>query len=89
MPGREALAVYPNPATGFSLNASFTLAAGQAVLIPLTNAVGQEVLRQPAQLQAGANTFQVPLPGIGSGLYLLTVRGANLPAITRRVLVQQ
>ncbi|MGY3091321.1 hypothetical protein ACVWYF_004387 [Hymenobacter sp. UYAg731] len=85
----DALAVYPNPATGYSLNARLTLPAGQAVVLTLTNALGQQVRQQVANLHAGANTFQLPIAQLSSGLYLLTVKGADLPAITKRVFIEQ
>ncbi|HEX8327692.1 MAG TPA: glycosyl hydrolase [Hymenobacter sp.] len=84
----DALALYPNPATGYSLNANLTLPKGQAVTLTLTNALGQQVRQQTAQLQAGANTFQLPIGELSSGLYLLTVQGAAFPAVTKRVQVQ-
>ena len=85
----DALAVYPNPATGYSLNARLTLPAGQAIILTLTNALGQQVRQHSAYLQAGANTFQLPIAQLSSGLYLLTVKGATLPTITRRVFIEQ
>ncbi|HEX8507242.1 MAG TPA: T9SS type A sorting domain-containing protein, partial [Hymenobacter sp.] len=85
----DALAVYPNPATGYSLNASLTLPTSQDVTITLTNAVGQQVGQQVATLKAGANTFQMPINQLGAGLYLLTVRGAAFPALTQRVFIRQ
>lgn len=85
----DALAVYPNPASGYSLNASLALPTPQDVTITLTNAIGQQVGQQVTSLKAGANAFQMPIGQLGAGLYLLTVRGATLPAITQRVFIRQ
>jgi mannan endo-1,4-beta-mannosidase len=83
----EALSIYPNPANGYTLNASLTLAAKEDVTIVLTNALGQQIVRTKASLKAGANTFQVPIDKVSSGVYQLTVQAKDQPAITKRVIV--
>ena len=87
--GRDALSVYPNPASGYSLNAKLSLPSRQDVTITLSNTVGQQVAQQRSSLQAGANTFQVPIQSLDSGIYLLTVQGLNLPAVMQRVVIQK
>lgn len=86
--GGAVLAVYPNPAAGHCLNARLFLSTRQEVTIRLTNSIGQQLVVLPASLQAGVNTFQVPIENVPAGTYLLTVQAATLPAISQRVLVQ-
>ncbi|QIX60121.1 mannan endo-1,4-beta-mannosidase [Hymenobacter sp. BT18] len=87
-PARAALSVYPNPASGYSLNANISLPASQPVTIRLTNSVGQQLWQQQVVMQAGSNTFQVPIHGLRMGLYQLTVLSADWPPTTQRVLIR-
>ncbi|GAB3241353.1 hypothetical protein GCM10027346_36680 [Hymenobacter seoulensis] len=86
--GPEALAVYPNPASGLSLNASLTLPAPQQVLITLSNSLGQPVHHLRTTLPSGPNFFQLPISNLSGGLYLLTVQGPTMPLLSRRVLIE-
>jgi hypothetical protein len=85
----DLLAVYPNPGSGATLNVSLTLPAAQQASIALVNALGQVVVRQSCGLKAGANTFQIPIRGLNSGLYQLTVRPGSQAAFTKRVAITQ
>ncbi|WP_331147884.1 glycosyl hydrolase [Hymenobacter sp.] len=85
----KALSVYPNPASGYSLNVTLQLPSKQEVEVTLLNTVGQRVALLKPQLQAGDNNFQVPITNLASGIYQLVVRVPNQPAISHRVLVAQ
>jgi hypothetical protein len=88
-PAAGLLAVFPNPATGPTLEARLTLAAAQAVNIEFTNVLGQCVAGLHTSLRAGENTFQLPIGGLGGGIYQLTVRADGRPAYTTRVVIAQ
>lgn len=81
------LAVYPNPASGYTLNARLQLGTAQEVSVELVNALGQRVATLHPRLVAGDNQFQVPLAGVAPGIYQLVVRPAGQSALSQRVLV--
>lgn len=81
------LAVFPNPATGYTLSARLRLATAQPVEVELLNTLGQRVVSLRPRLLAGENQFQVPLTGVRPGVYQLLVRRAGQPALSQQVVV--
>ncbi|MGI4886935.1 MAG: glycosyl hydrolase [Janthinobacterium lividum] len=81
------LTAFPNPASGYTLNAHLRLATAQPVTVELVNALGQRVATLHPRLAAGDNQFQVPLAGVAPGVYQLVVRPADQPALSQRVLI--
>jgi len=81
------LTAFPNPASGYTLNAHLRLATAQLVTVELMNALGQRVATLHPRLAAGDNQFQVPLAGVAPGVYQLVVRPADQPALSQRVLI--
>lgn len=84
---KAGLAVFPNPATGYTLNAQLHLMTAQQVEVELLNTLGQRVVRLRPRLLAGDNQFQVPLTGVRPGVYQLLVRPAGQPALSQQVVV--
>ncbi|MBC8083658.1 MAG: T9SS type A sorting domain-containing protein [Hymenobacter sp.] len=84
---RDALTVYPNPASGYSLNVKLQLPGKQRVDVALTNTVGQRVARLTLDLPGGANEFQVPITNLSPGIYQLLVQAPHQPVISKRVLI--
>lgn len=81
------LTAFPNPASGYTLNARLRLATAQQVTVELVNTLGQRVATLRPRLAAGDNQLQVPLAGVAPGVYQLVVRQAGQPALTQRVLI--
>ncbi len=81
------LTAFPNPASGYILDARLRLATAQQVTVELVNALGQRVAAVHPRLAAGDNLFQVPLTNVAPGVYQLVVHQANQPALSQRVLV--
>ncbi len=77
----------PNPATN---NAKFTvtLQENTSVNIQVTNLMGQTVKTFPTQsMQAGANTVNINVSDLTSGVYFYTVEAGN-EAITKKMIVK-
>ena len=83
------LTVFPNPTHGAGLTVRLDLPAAQAADVELLNALGQRVRLLRTRLQVGANELQLPVEGVGSGLYQLVVRLAGQPALSQRVAISE
>lgn len=86
-PGTASLAVYPNPVSGHSLNATLELAAARPATVTLLNALGQQVVTLRLRLVAGHNAFQVPITGLAPGIYQLTVQLPGQQTGSQRVFI--
>jgi hypothetical protein len=79
----------PNPVTGSSFVASFSLATDEPADLILFDISGREVLRQTVNPGAGPHTFTLQVGhGLRQGLYILTVRQAGHNASARVHLVR-
>jgi mannan endo-1,4-beta-mannosidase len=83
----EVLSAYPNPAGGATLTTTLTLPKAQVVRIELTTAMGKQVFSADTGLRAGPNTLEVPTGHLGAGVYLLMVRAADQPPLTKRIVI--
>ncbi len=74
----------PNPVTGNSFVASFSLATNEPADLILFDVSGREVLRQPVGGGMGPHTATLPVGhGLKQGLYVLTLRQGGHNASTR------
>jgi hypothetical protein len=79
----------PNPITGNSFLASFSLATNEPADLILFDISGREILRQTVNLGVGPHTFTLPVGhGLRQGLYVLTVRQGGHNASARAYLVR-
>ncbi|MDF7815204.1 malectin domain-containing carbohydrate-binding protein [Hymenobacter sp. YC55] len=83
----QVLQTYPNPAHTTLLLTCSAVGSGSATLT-LATTQGRIVRRQTLVLQAGANQLTLPVEGIASGLYLLTLVEPGRPAQHQKVLIQ-
>jgi hypothetical protein len=87
--GLSMSAPRPNPVTGNSFVAAFSLATNEPADLILFDISGREVLRQRINPGAGPHTFTVPVGhGLKQGLYVLTLRQGGHNASTRAYLVR-
>jgi len=79
----------PNPITGNSFVAAFSLAADGPADLILFDVSGREVLRRSVSFNKGPHTVTLPVPsGLHQGLYVLTLRQGGHNASTRAYLVR-
>ncbi|RZK62677.1 MAG: T9SS type A sorting domain-containing protein, partial [Hymenobacter sp.] len=80
-----SFAVFPNPASG-RVTVQLPAAPSSAAQVVLTDLSGRPVLTYPLR---GATETTVPLPAsLGTGVYLLQVRGAGVVSKPQRLVVQ-
>lgn len=78
--------VYPNPVTDV-LNVNITLNNNEAVTVTLFNTLGQAVVTEKRNMNAGVNSIQMNTSELASGVYSLSV-SAGTATSTSKVVVQ-
>ncbi|HTF03698.1 MAG TPA: T9SS type A sorting domain-containing protein, partial [Bacteroidia bacterium] len=80
------VATYPNPANE-AVNVNITLNNNEAVVVTMYNALGQAVVTESRNMNAGANTIQLNTANLEAGVYYLTV-SAGTASTTSKVVIQ-
>lgn len=68
------LSIYPNPAHGTATVRLPTVPGAVSATLTLVDALGRVMHVQEVRLAAGGTLAEVPLPGLGAGLYRVRVR---------------
>jgi|GEM_PF-3362312 len=83
----EGLHVYPNPATGGTVNLELgAKEAGKATVV-LTNVLGQIESREFISVREGRNSFKISTRGLAGGLYMIIVEQGSRRTV-RKLYVQ-
>jgi hypothetical protein len=78
--------IYPNPAKN-NATVKVNLVTNSKVQIQVLNTIGQVVKTTQSQGQTGANSIQVDLSGLASGIYLVSVKVDNATS-TKKLIVE-
>ena len=78
--------IYPNPTNGNAV-VSVYLANSSKVQLQVMNTIGQVVKTAAVQGQAGANTINIDLGGLASGIYLVNVKVDNARS-TKKLIIE-
>lgn len=87
-PKPEQVNVYPNPVTGNNLFVSVESQVDDQVIIQLIDMFGNAVLVHDYQTIKGANTIQLPVEGIPSGIYILKICTQDCGILTKKVSIK-
>jgi len=82
-----SLTLYPNPAKSV-LNVSYNSATAQQVDLYIYDMLGRIMQKKMVDMQAGPNTVALPVSGLPTGSYLLTLQAKFSSATARRFVVQ-
>ncbi|WP_431217488.1 T9SS type A sorting domain-containing protein [Puia sp. P3] len=82
-----SLSLYPNPARSI-LNVTYNSASAQQVDLYVYDMLGRIMVKKTADMQAGANLVALPVSGLPTGSYLLTVQSKFSTVNARRFVVQ-
>ncbi len=83
--------LYPNPLAGDAVTVRFFSSGSQAARLTIYNLEGEEVARADIPVTAQVvNEYELPLPGVASGLYLArleyeTTSGMDIRTLTLAV----
>lgn len=86
---QEQVNVYPNPVTGNSLFVSIESQLDDHANIQLIDMFGNQVLAHVYQTIKGANTIQMPVEGIPSGIYILKICSQDCGLLTKKVSIKK
>ena len=78
--------IFPNPAKN-NATVRITLTSASKVQVEVLNTMGQVVKTTRAQVQSGANTIQLDLGGLASGVYLVNVKTDNASS-TKKLIIE-
>jgi hypothetical protein len=81
----ENSSLYPNPAKN-SVSVKVNLANTSKVQVDVLNTIGQVVKNNLSQGQIGANTINVELSGLSSGVYFVTIKVDNATSTKKLVI---
>ncbi len=79
--------LYPNPARN-EVQVRYTARQAEEVQIRLLDNSGRPCLTTAHQAVKGANTFQVDVSSLRSGLYVVQLQGAGLPVVRKLVIAK-
>ena len=82
-----SLSLYPNPAKS-TLNVSYNSATVQQVDLYVYDMLGRIMLKKTVDMQAGPNLVALPVSGLPTGSYLLTLQPKFSTVNARRFVVQ-
>jgi len=80
------VSAFPNPANDV-LNVNITLNNNEKVTISMFNTLGQTVITENRNLNAGSNNIQLNTSNLEAGVYMVTVTAGN-STTTSRIVVQ-
>lgn len=75
--GKNAVSLYPNPAT-MKATLSVSLATADKLQLRILDNIGRVVQQQQVSLSLGTTTMDIDLSQLNSGVYYLELRGNNL-----------
>jgi hypothetical protein len=85
----EGLTVYPNPAnSNQDATIKFNAAAAGKALVKVTDLNGRVVSSKNIDMIAGLNNHNVAIQNLNSGVYFVTISGANANASTKIVITK-
>jgi hypothetical protein len=82
-----SLTLYPNPAKSV-LNVSYNSTVAQTVDLYVYDMLGRIMEKKTVDMQAGPNTVALPVSGLPTGSYLLTLQAKFSAVNARRFVVQ-
>lgn len=82
-----SLTLYPNPAKSV-LNVSYNSGSAQQVDLYIYDMLGRIMQKKTVDMQAGPNTVALPVSGLPTGSYLLTLQAKFSAVNARRFVVQ-
>ncbi|MCW3122928.1 MAG: surface protein, partial [Flavipsychrobacter sp.] len=81
------ISIFPNPASGY-INIKWDGQATETANMIITDVVGREVLNTPVDINDASGQVQVSLSGLKNGLYIVTIKSANIN-ISNRLMIQK
>ena len=73
----SSILAFPNPTNG-KVNIAWQLPTAQEATVVVCDVTGREVSRNNMSMNAGAGAGQIDLSSLTNGLYLISVKGANV-----------
>ena len=77
--------LYPNPSNGSTLNIRLTSVTSAPVNIRVVDLAGNEIYSSERQMKAGFNTFNLNMPAIAVGMYLVQLQSTGYSNILKWV----
>lgn len=73
----DVLSVFPNPTKGNAVTVAIQSTENSEIQVALFSVLGQKMKHYDLSLSEGINNIDLPINGIASGVYLLTIRNEN------------